>query len=222
MHSALPPGQQLIAEFPRFGVVSFAQRGLRNEGVRLQVSGPLTRALLLTATEFARLRRVTVTADFHCAAGWSYRAVRWSGFRFRDVWDAFIKPNLTATDEPGFAILRCEDGYRTALPVADLLVPDVLIVDRLNDQPLTVEHGAPIRLVAPAHYGYKSAKHLVGIELRRDDMGYRPLLPRLLDHPRARVALEERGQLLPGWVLRYAFRPFVQPIIRKLKRLTSD
>jgi DMSO/TMAO reductase YedYZ molybdopterin-dependent catalytic subunit len=222
MHSALPPGQQLIAEFPRFGVVSFAKRGLRNEGVRLQVSGPLTRALLLTATEFARLRRVTVTADFHCAAGWSYRAVRWSGFRFRDVWDAFIEPNLTATDELGFAILRCEDGYRTALPLADLLVPDVLIVDRLNDQPLTVEHGAPIRLVAPAHYGYKSAKHLVGIELRRDDTGYRPLLPRLLDHPRARVALEERGQLLPGWVLRYAFRPFVQPIIRKLKRLTSD
>jgi DMSO/TMAO reductase YedYZ molybdopterin-dependent catalytic subunit len=222
MHSALPPGQQLIAEFPRFGVVSFAKRGLRNEGVRLQVSGALTRALLLTTTEFARVRRVTVTADFHCAAGWSYRAVRWSGFRFRDVWDAFIKPNLTATDELGFAILRCEDGYRTALPLADLLVPDVLIVDRLNDQPLTVEHGAPIRLVAPAHYGYKSAKHLVGIELRRDDTGYRPLLPRLLDHPRARVALEERGQLLPGWVLRYAFRPFVQPIIRKLKRITAD
>jgi DMSO/TMAO reductase YedYZ molybdopterin-dependent catalytic subunit len=219
MHSALPPGQQLIAEFPRFGVVSFAKRGLRNEGIRLQVSGPLTRALLLTATEFSQLRRVTVTADFHCAAGWSYRAVRWSGFRFRDVWDAFIKPNLTATDELGFAILRCADGYRTALPLADLLVPDVLIVDRLNDQPLTVEHAAPIRL---AHYGYKSAKQLVGIELRRDDTGYRPLLPRLLDHPRARVALEERGQLLPGWVLRYAFRHFVQPIIRKLKRITAD
>ena len=150
MHAALPPGQRLIAEFPRFGAVSLAKRGLRNEGVRLQVSGPLTRAVLLTATELAQLRRVSVTADFHCAAGWSYPAVRWSGFRFQDVWDTFIKPNSTATDEPGFAILRCEDGYRTALPLADLLVPDVLIVDRLNDQPLTVEHGAPIRLVAPA------------------------------------------------------------------------
>jgi DMSO/TMAO reductase YedYZ molybdopterin-dependent catalytic subunit len=218
-HSPLPPGQRLIAEFPRFGVVSFAKRRLTNEGVRLEVSGPLTRAVVLTTTEFAQLQRVTVTADFHCAAGWSYRALRWTGFRFRDVWDTFILPSVQLADEVGFAVLRGQDGYRTALPLADLLAPDVLIVDRLNDQPLTVEHGAPIRLIAPAHYGYKSAKHLVGIELRRDGDGYRPLLPRLLDHPRARVAFEERGQLLPGWLLRYAFRPFIQPIIRDLKRI---
>jgi DMSO/TMAO reductase YedYZ molybdopterin-dependent catalytic subunit len=92
----------------------------------------------------------------------------------------------------------------------------------LNDLPLTIEHGAPVRLVAPAHYGYKSAKHLARIELRADDAGYQPLIPRLLDHPRARVALEERGQFLPGWVLRYAFRPFIKPLIRKLKRATPS
>jgi DMSO/TMAO reductase YedYZ molybdopterin-dependent catalytic subunit len=108
------------------------------------------------------------------------------------------------------------------LPLADLLAPDVVIADRFDDRPLTVEHGAPIRLIAPAHYGYKSAKHLVAIELRHDAEGYRPLLPRLLDHPRARVAFEERGQLLPGWLLRYAFRPFIQPIIRDLKRISAE
>jgi Sulfite oxidase and related enzymes len=220
--SPLPPGQRLIAEFPRFGVVSFAKRRLRNEEVRLEVTGPLARAVVLTAAEFAQLTRVTTTADFHCAAGWSYRALRWSGFRFREVWDTFILPNVKSAEDLSFAILRCQDGYRTALPLADLLATDVLIVDELNDRPLTVEHGAPIRLIAPAHYGYKSAKHLVGIQLRCDGEGYRPLLPRLLDHPRARVALEERGQLLPGWLLRYAFRPFVQPIIRDLKRITAE
>jgi len=125
-------------------------------------------------------------------------------------------------DTLGFAVLRCQDGYRTALPLADLLAPDVVIADRFDDRPLTVEHGAPIRLIAPAHYGYKSAKHLVAIELRHDAEGYRPLLPRLLDHPRARVAFEERGQLLPGWLLRYAFRPFIQPIIRDLKRISAE
>ena len=221
-HSPLPPGQRLISEFPRFGVVSFAKRKLRSEEARLEVTGPLTRPVVLTATEFSQLTRVTVTADFHCAAGWSYRAVRWSGFRVREVWDTFIVRQMRSAENLDFAIVRGQDGYRTALPVADLLGWDVLIVDRSNDRPLTVEHGAPIRLLAPAHYGYKSAKHLVGIELRRDDAGYRPLLPRLLDHPRARVAFEERGQLLPGWVLRYAFRPFIRPIIRKLQRITSD
>jgi DMSO/TMAO reductase YedYZ molybdopterin-dependent catalytic subunit len=221
-HSPLPPGQRLFPEFPRFGVVSFAKRTLKSKEIRLEVSGPLARPVVLTATEFATLQRVTVTADFHCAAGWSYRALTWAGFRFRDVWDTFIKPNVNSDDDLGLAILRCQDGYRTALPLPDLLAPDVLIVDRLNDQPLTVEHGAPIRLIAPAHYGYKSAKHLVGIELRRDDRGYRPLLPRFLDHRRARVAFEERGQFLPGWLLRYLFRPFIRPIVRDLKQITAD
>jgi DMSO/TMAO reductase YedYZ molybdopterin-dependent catalytic subunit len=133
------------------------------------------------------------------------------------VWDTFIVPNAQAAGEHRFVVLRCQDGYRTTLPLADLLAAEVLIADRLNDQLLTVEHGAPIRLVAPAHYGYKSAKHLDRIELRANDLGYRPLLPRLLDHPRARAAFEERGQFLPGWLLRYLFRPFIGPIIRKLK-----
>jgi DMSO/TMAO reductase YedYZ molybdopterin-dependent catalytic subunit len=221
-HSPLPPGQRLIAEFPRFGVVSFAKRRLGHREARLEISGGLKRVVMLTAAEFARLQRVSLAADFHCAAGWSYRAVGWSGFRFLDVWHTFIKPQMISADELGYAVLRCQDGYRTSLPLADLLAPEVLVVDRMNDQPLTVEHGAPLRLIAPAHYGYKSAKHLVSMELRHDGQGYRPLLPRLLDHPRARVALEERGQFLPGWLLRYAFRPFIRPIIRDLKRITAQ
>jgi len=222
MSTPLPPGQRLVEEFPRFGVARFARRKIDHREIRLEFSGPLARAVVLTAADFARLQRVTVTLDFHCAAGWSYRALTWSGYRFIDVWNTFVAPNLNSKEQLGFAILRGRDGYRTALPLADLLAPGVLIADRLNGQPLTVAHGAPIRLIAPAHYGYKSAKHLASIELRRDDHGYRPLLPQLLDHPRARVALEERGQFLPGWLLRYAFRPLIQPIIDKLKRITAE
>jgi DMSO/TMAO reductase YedYZ molybdopterin-dependent catalytic subunit len=214
---SLPPGQRALAEFPRFGIVEFARRPLKNRNIRLEVSGPFERPIVLMATEFATLSRVTQATDFHCAAGWSHRAPKWSGFRFRDVWEKLILPKAKPGSEMRVVVLRCQDGYRTSLPLSDLLAADVLIADRLNDQPLTIEHGAPVRLVAPAHYGYKSAKHLDRLELRADDAGYRPLLPRLLDHPRARVAREERGQFLPGWLLRYAFRPFIKPIIRKLK-----
>ena len=208
-----------MAEFPRFGGAAFARRPLKNRNIRLEISGPFEQPIVLTAAEFGTLTRATQTADFHCAAGWSHRAPKWSGFRFRDVWEKLILPKMRSGSETTFVVLRGQDGYRTSLPLSDLLAPDVLIADQLNDQPLTVEHGAPIRLVAPAHYGYKSAKHLDRIELRADDAGYRPLMPRLLDHPRARVALEERGQFLPGWVLRYAFRPFIKPLIRKLKNV---
>jgi len=221
VHAPLPPGQRVRADFPRFGGVAFAKRPLKSKAIRLEISGALERPIVLTASELATLSRITLTADFHCAAGWSHRAPKWSGFRFRDMWDRLIVPNAPAANEHRFVVLRCQDGYRTALPLADLLAADVLIADRLNDQPLSVEHGAPIRLVAPAHYGYKSAKHLDRIELRADDHGYRPLLPRLLDHPLARVALEERGRFLPGWVLRYLFRPFIGTIIRKLELTTA-
>ena len=217
MHAPLPPGQRALAEFPRFGIEEFARRPLKTTDIRLEIFGPFERSIVVTATELAALSRATQTADFHCAAGWSHRAPKWSGYRFRDVWEKLILPKAKPGSEMRFGVLRCQDGYRTSLPLSDLLAPDVLLADRLNDQPLTVEHGAPIRLVAPAHYGYKSAKHLDRIELRAGDAGYRPLMPRLLDHPRARVALEERGQFLPGWILRYAFRPFIKPIIRKLK-----
>jgi DMSO/TMAO reductase YedYZ molybdopterin-dependent catalytic subunit len=218
----LPPGQRARADFPRFGGAAFARRPLKHRDIRLEISGALERPLVLTAVELATLPRMTLTADFHCAAGWSHRAAQWSGHRFRDVWDVLIAPTAQPITDHRLVVLRCQDGYRTALPLADLLLPDVLLADRLNGQPLTVVHGAPIRLVAPAHYGYKNAKHLDRIEVRADDRGYRPLMPRLLDHPRARVALEERGQFVPGWLLRYLFRPFIEPLIRKLNAIQPD
>lgn len=217
----LPPGQRAMADFPRFGGVEFAKRPLKRKDIRLEIFGALERPIVLTASELATLPRVTLTADFHCAAGWSHQQATWSGFRFRDVWEKWLAPIAQPGGEHRLIVLRGQDGYRTALPLADLLAPDVLIADRLNGQPLTVEHGAPIRLVAPAHYGYKSAKHLDRIELRPDALGYRPLMPRLLDHPRARVAFEERGQFVPGWLLRYFFRPFIGPIIRNIKQATA-
>jgi len=60
----------------------------------------------------------------------------------------------------------------------------------VEGRPLTIDNGAPLRLVAPAHYGYKNPKHLSGVEFWLDDRNYRPAAFRFMDHPRARVALE--------------------------------
>lgn len=68
-------------------------------------------------------------------------------------------------------------------------------------------------LIALAHYGYKNVKHLIAIEFWRDRRGYRfPLpYPSLMEHPRARVALEERGRFLPAWLFRALYRPLIVP-----------
>jgi DMSO/TMAO reductase YedYZ molybdopterin-dependent catalytic subunit len=112
-------------------------------------------------------------------------------------------------------VLRGQDGYRAALPLEDLLADDVLLADALDGSPLAVEHGAPLRLVAPAHYGYKSVKHLSRIEFWRDDRRYRPAGFRFMDHPRARVLQEERGRRVPGWLRRYLYRPLVRPTMAR-------
>jgi DMSO/TMAO reductase YedYZ molybdopterin-dependent catalytic subunit len=219
---SLPPGQRAIDEFPRFGITEFAKRPIPDRQVHLQISGAIEQPVVLTASQLATIPRMTLAADFHCAAGWSYRNLRWSGFRFQDVWEALILPHTVRSRDIGYVVLRGQDRYRTSLALDDLLAPDVILADRLNDEPLTLAHGAPLRLVAPAHYGYKSAKHLNRIDLRFADEENRPVLPRVLDHPRARVALEERGQFLPGWLLRYMFRPFIQPLIRKMRRISEE
>ena len=59
-------------------------------------------------------------------------------------------------------------------------------------------HGVPLRLVAPPQYGYKSLKHLARMSIHFDDTTFRPSAFRFMDHPRARVLLEERWRLLPG------------------------
>ncbi len=60
------------------------------------------------------------------------------------------------------------DGFSASLLLDDPLAQDVLLADGLDGQPLPLEHGAPLRLVAPAHYGFKSVRHLrtIGLYLR--------------------------------------------------------
>jgi DMSO/TMAO reductase YedYZ molybdopterin-dependent catalytic subunit len=70
----------------------------------------------------------------------------------------------------------------------DLLEENVLLADRLDGGQLSLEHGAPFRLVAPDLYAYKSVKHLFRIRLRKEFR--RGLADRqTLAHPRGRVAL---------------------------------
>src|SRR5205807_1379906 len=82
---------------------------------------------------------------------------------------------------------------------------NVVLADRLDGEPLSLEHGAPFRLVVPDLYAYKSVKHVSTIRLRKDFR--RGLADRqTLSHPRGRVALEERGRGLPGPIYRVLYR----------------
>ena len=216
--TALPPGQYELDQFPRFGLTRFAARFPRETTrIQLSISGDVAEPITVSE-ELRDLPRVCQTSDFHCVTTWSRRALRWSGFRFTDFYERIVVPGARPLPEAAHAILRCLDGYTTILPLEDLLQDTVLLADTLDGEPLPLEHGAPLRLVAPAHYGYKNAKHLSAVEFWRDDRKYRPAAFRFMVHPRGRVALEERGTGVPGRILRYLYRPLVRPTISVFRR----
>jgi hypothetical protein len=210
--SLLPPGQRLRDNFPRFGLTPFAKR-FPTSPHDVAITIRLHDQSVIVSDLFALLPRVDVLADFHCVTTWSVVAQTWSGVRFRDFYEQILLANLLPQQHVTHVLFRAQDGYRGAIFLEDLLDDNVLIADRLNGAPLSIEHGAPLRLITPRLYGYKSIKHIKSIELLFNLQGYRPPGFRFMEHPRARVALEERGRYFSGWFLRYLYRPLITPTI---------
>src|SRR5215207_2792671 len=161
----LPPGQREIEHFPRFGLTPFAVRfPTAIEAPKIQIGGDVEVSVEV-GKELGLVARVEQCSDFHCVTTWTRRGLQWSGIRFSDFYQHIVVPLARPSPGATFVVLRGQDGARASLPLDDLLAPDVLLADRLDGRPLPIEHGAPMRLVAPAHYGYKSVKHINRIEL---------------------------------------------------------
>jgi DMSO/TMAO reductase YedYZ molybdopterin-dependent catalytic subunit len=141
--------------------------------------------------------------------------LHWSGVSVRTFYDSVIVPE--ASPDPGVThlVFRGADGEHSTLLLEDALDDDVLLADRLGSAPLEIDHGAPLRLVSPKQYAYKSTKYLCCIELHTREPPHRHRNPvaRLLGsvikhHGRARVWAEERHRFLPAWVVRGPYRLF--------------
>ncbi len=216
---SLPPGQFAFPSFDRFGLGLFANRFPDSpSAVRISVAGDVGTALVV-GEQLNSLPRVEQVSHFHCVTTWSVLNLHWRGYRFADFYERIVLPLARPDEKSQFVVLKGQDGYRTCMYLPDLLQPDVLLADTLNDEPLGIAHGAPIRIVAPAHYGYKNMKHICAIEFWIDRRNYTfPFpYPSFMDHPRARVEFEERGRLFPSSWLRYFYRALI-PWVRYTSR----
>jgi DMSO/TMAO reductase YedYZ molybdopterin-dependent catalytic subunit len=217
----LPPGQRLIDGFPRFGT-NLARRppSVPIDPV-IEIRGERLEAFVVPLTALATLPRLELAADFHCVAGWSATGLRWEGAAFEAFYCTFITPAVLPGTSVTHLVFHGLDRYQSIMTIDDALAEDVLLADHLDGRPLDGDHGAPIRLVSPAQYGYLSTKHLCGIEVCTAEPKHGPGSPfrkmpaRLLcPHPRGRVQLEERHRHLPGWALRSVYRSLIEPIRR--------
>jgi DMSO/TMAO reductase YedYZ molybdopterin-dependent catalytic subunit len=213
----LPPGQRAVRGFPRFGVdLSHPPPGAP-AGWGIEVAGELTRRVSLGPDELAHLPRREVVADLHCVAGWSAVGLRWEGVPFSEVYHAVVEPALAERARVTYVVFVGLDAYRSIVTLEDALGDDVLLADRLDGEPLTADHGAPVRLVSPSQYGFISTKHLCRIEVYRSEPTgfYHPTrsvqraLRTVRPHRRARVAYEERHRHLPAFLVRRVYRLLV-------------
>ncbi|QOZ75915.1 sulfite oxidase-like oxidoreductase [Bradyrhizobium sp. CCBAU 53351] len=162
----LPPGQHLTKDWPvlDLGVVPPVSR----ERWRLDVYGAVETPVFWTFAEFAAQKQAHFTSDIHCVTTWSRYDNEWEGLATRELLAA-CQPR----EDARFVTLHSYDGYTTNLALEDFAAEDALLAHSWSGQPLTDQHGGPVRLVVPHLYFWKSAKWLQAIEfLTKDAPGF--------------------------------------------------
>ena len=162
----LPPGQHLTRGFP---VLDLGVHPRFNpQHWRFQVEGEVEEPLDLGGDEFCQMAKKEQVADFHCVTTWSKYDIQWGGVKFLD-----LAVRVNPTDAARFVIMHCADGYTTNLPIEDCMDEDVMLAYELYGEPLSLEHGGPVRMVVPKLYAWKSAKFLRRVVFApRDEPGY--------------------------------------------------
>lgn len=211
----LPPGQR-AAKLARFGLPEFARvHPVPPARPVVSVTGLVRHPAQVEVAELlGKAPRREQTSDLHCVTTWTATDLVWGGVPFRAVHEHLgerVHPHPACR----WVVFTGLDGFRSCLPLADALAGDVLLADALDGGPLTADTGAPLRLVAPGHYGYKSVRHVCGIEYRRR---YDPGSAGWKAHRRGSVAREERSRLLPGWVWRGIWRLSLPGVREKYRK----
>jgi DMSO/TMAO reductase YedYZ molybdopterin-dependent catalytic subunit len=158
----LPPGQYLTEKWPVLHAGDVPDVDLASW--TFTVSGDVEEPLSLSFDELKALPASDVTTDIHCVTRWSRFDARFRGVHWREL-AARCRPRPTAR----FAIAHAEAGFTTNIPLAAIEDEHALVVYEADGEPLTPEHGWPVRLLVPTKYFWKSAKWLRGIELSSVD-----------------------------------------------------
>ncbi|MCS0501894.1 sulfite oxidase-like oxidoreductase [Ancylobacter mangrovi] len=158
----LPPGQHLVRDWPVLDLG--LQPRIPLETWRLDVTGAVETPVSWDWPTFRAQKQTSEVTDIHCVTTWSRYDNRWEGLSTRDLLD-LVMPRAEASH----VMLHSYDGYTTNLPLEDFAAEDALLVHSWEGQPLTLEHGGPVRLMVPHLYFWKSAKWLKKIEFRTSD-----------------------------------------------------
>ena len=162
----LPPGQQLTVKWPvlQYGAIPRVDLSTWT----FQISGMVEEPVRLTWDEFMALPKTTRHNDIHCVTRWTKLDNDWEGMAVRDVLARVrLKPRAS------HVLVHAEHGFTANLALSDFDREENLFAHTHDGQPLTPEHGWPLRLVVPHLYFWKSVKWVRGLEfLDHDQPGF--------------------------------------------------
>lgn len=169
----LPPGQALTQKFP---VLHYGSVPSFNPATwDFRVWGEVEEPVRWSWEEFNQLPRTRLTMDIHCVTRWSKFDTDWEGVSVRTLIEQkLIRLRSTAK----FVMQHAEYGFTANLPLEVMLADNFLMATHYNGEPLTPDHGYPLRGIVGAipgredlmtPYFWKGAKWLRGLEFMTQD-----------------------------------------------------
>ncbi len=169
----LPPGQSLTQKFPvlHYGPVP----GFNPATWNFKIWGEVEEPRQWTWADFNKLPRTRLVMDIHCVTRWSKFDTEWEGVSVRTLVDqGLIKLRPSAK----YVLQHAEFGFTVNLPLEVVLADNFLLATHLDGEPITPDHGFPVRgvvgyipgrddLMTP--YFWKGAKWLRGLEFLAHD-----------------------------------------------------
>ncbi len=173
----LPPGQALTVKFP---VLHYGPVPPFNPATwDFRVWGEVEEEKAWTWEEFNRLPRTQATMDIHCVTRWSKADTLWEGVSVRTLVDQGL---IKLKPEAAHVMQHAEYGFTVNLPLEVVLQENFLLATHFNGEPISPDHGYPLRGVVGAipgradlasPYLWKGAKWLRGLEfMSRDRLGF--------------------------------------------------
>jgi DMSO/TMAO reductase YedYZ molybdopterin-dependent catalytic subunit len=162
----LPPGQVETRKWPVLDLGD--QPNLSANDWALSVAGLVNNPIKWSWADFMAQPQTDSVSDIHCVTAWS---------RFDNHWQGVSAKHLLSVIQPkpdaAYLMLKGYDGYATNVPLSWFDDDDVVFAHSWEGEPISREHGGPVRIILPKLYLWKSAKWIRHITVKdKDGPGY--------------------------------------------------
>jgi DMSO/TMAO reductase YedYZ molybdopterin-dependent catalytic subunit len=147
----LPPGQREVKNWPVLDLGVHPNVPAREW--EMKVGGLVEKPVTWRFDDLMAQPQFSHVSDIHCVTAWSRYDNRWDGVSGRHLLSV-VRPK----PEARFIIFKSYDGYSTNVPLEHFDDEDVLLAHGWEGQPISRDHGGPVRIVIPKLYFWKSAK----------------------------------------------------------------